>query len=87
MEAQLDTVLNSLSPPQRGEGWGEGILFFRNIDLLTPALSSFWEEEGENNTVSSCVHTDKKAAGDVLVSERGIYAASAFTSDQGHEAG
>ena len=48
MEAHLDTVLNSLSPPQRGEGWGEGILFFRNIDLLTPALSSFLGGEGEN---------------------------------------
>ena len=25
-EAQLDTTADSLAPPERGEGWGEGIL-------------------------------------------------------------
>jgi hypothetical protein len=52
---QLDTVLNSLSPPQRGEGWGEGI-FTEKQNLLTPALSSFWEEREKTKAVARCTH-------------------------------
>jgi hypothetical protein len=34
---------NSLSPPKRGEGWGEGFVLV-NIGLLTPPLSSLRAE-------------------------------------------
>jgi len=39
---------NSLSPPKRGEGWGEGIVLV-NIGLLTPALSSLREAREKNS--------------------------------------
>jgi hypothetical protein len=35
---------DSLSPPKRGEGQGEGFAIFIKSKLLTPALSSFGEE-------------------------------------------
>ena len=38
---------NPLSPPKRGEGWGEGFVLV-NIGLLTPALSSLREEREKN---------------------------------------
>jgi hypothetical protein len=37
--AQLDTTANSLSLPERGEGWG-GHLNLKTVRLLTPAPSS-----------------------------------------------
>jgi len=39
---------DSLSPPKRREGWGEGIVNRKTIGLLTPALSSRGGGEGEN---------------------------------------
>ena len=46
---------NSLSPPERGEGWGEGFdsnlpayLQLENYGLLCPALSSIGEEREKN---------------------------------------
>jgi len=36
----------SLSPPKRGEGWGEGKQARTRLDLLTPTLSSFKGGEG-----------------------------------------
>ena len=41
-----DRGCDSLAPPQRGEGWGEGCLRTATIGLLTPALSSFKGGEG-----------------------------------------
>jgi hypothetical protein len=41
-------LICSLSPPKRGEGWGEGILS-KTVGLLTPALSSSKEEREENS--------------------------------------
>jgi hypothetical protein len=42
-----DGGLDSLSPPKRGEGWGEGFLRTASIGLLTPTLSSLRGGEGE----------------------------------------
>jgi hypothetical protein len=39
---------NSLSPPKRGEGWGEGFVLL-NIGLLSPALSSLREAREKNS--------------------------------------
>jgi len=39
---------DSLAPPKRGEGRGEGFLRTATIGLLTPTLSSFLGGEGED---------------------------------------
>jgi hypothetical protein len=51
--AHLDTAPVSLSPPERGEGWG-GDLSRKTLCLLTPALSSLGGGEGENGAVRGC---------------------------------
>jgi hypothetical protein len=39
---------DSLAPPKRGEGRGEGALRTATIELLTPTLSSFLGGAGED---------------------------------------
>jgi len=59
--AHLDTSIGSLSPPERGEGWGEGTLARKQV-ASSPRPSPPFGQEREKIVVVSSAHPSRSVA-------------------------